>query len=184
VRKWLCWLAGAALSAASVFPSVANASTVIDIVTQDGGWINAGSGTPSISGACVACGALTPANDWVEFFLVPANSSGITSVNGLGYSGETWEITTSNISDVVYGPNPDSGTTFGVFLTAGQDYFLRFTGTPSPGSSTVSSFEITLTPLPGTLALFVGGLGLLGFAGFRSKRRITQRLGLTSIGAA
>ena len=45
----------------------------------------------------------------------------------------------------------------------------------------IGKFSTALgTPLPGTLALFAGGLGLLGFVGSRKRRRVARGMRLTA----
>lgn len=76
----------------------------------------------------------------------------------------------------------DGATTVSGLLTGGASYYLAVSGTAPVGTDT-GSFELQftpqtstpVTPLPGSLALFVGGLGLVGlFAAARSTNRRTS----------
>jgi hypothetical protein len=47
-------------------------------------------------------------------------------------------------------------------------------GTGWVGGIFSTTSHIPSTPLPGALPLFIGGLGLIGVAGFRKKRKVSR----------
>ena len=68
--------------------------------------------------------------------------------------------------------NTSQTVTLGIpSLTAPGSYFLKVTGTAGENLTYSGTLGLSPIPLPGTIALFVGGLGLLGFAGARKGRR-------------
>jgi len=74
----------------------------------------------------------------------------------------------------------------------GTQYYLLLTGTAAAGAnsgilsysgniSTTGASNVGGTPLPGTLALFAGGLGLLGFTGWRKRNKERGGVGRLSL---
>jgi hypothetical protein len=73
---------------------------------------------------------------------------------------------------VVLGPNFANNIPASAVLTAGTDYFLELNSTtPISGAQSSFSVAVAATPLPDTLALFAGGLGLLlGISAWRKRK--------------
>jgi len=175
----LCCVAvsAAALLWVSALPS---AAATITWVGESGTGLTSQQETPVKAGGVVQTGgALTYATDWMEFFITDA-LGGTATVDELadGFSGEEYEISTSAGGAPITGGGPLLATNTPTFITlsTGVDYFLGLSAAaPSSGFGS-SDFSVQVaagvnTPLPGTLALFAGGLGLLGFAGLRKSRK-------------
>ena len=102
--------------------------------------------------------------------------------NQPSFPDEFFQIVTSlNCSDsscVVVGPTAVNNIPDLISLLTGTDYYLELTsGAPTDGAGT-SSVNIQVTPLPGTIALFAGGLGLLGFGMRRKNKQAATRIAL------
>jgi hypothetical protein len=171
MKRYLCSAAGAvALLAAVAMPSVGNAS-VISVVGYGGSTAPVGSGTQEVGAAFIGTSALTYADDYLTFTIAPSNEGGSVQVDDLvlGFAGEVWKLTGGPVS---YGPLAANNVPVSVLLDTGYTYTLAFSsGVPTPGPLGISSYSLSLAPLPGALALFAGGLGLLGFAGLRKGRK-------------
>jgi len=72
----------------------------------------------------------------------------------------------------------------GTIPLTGGTYFLEVSGTAIGTVSYSGTLDVypAATPLPGALALFAGGLGLLGFTGLRKRRK--ERGAVASVAAA
>ena len=72
--------------------------------------------------------------------------------------------------------NPSSGTVNSAVEITGLTPFTTVTFQDTTGNSPAFEFDIGATPLPATLPLFAGGLGLVGFLTKRRKRNPNQGL--------
>jgi hypothetical protein len=172
-RVFFSLVAVMAFAAASAIPSIARAS-VIDVVTSSG-FNSVGSGGPTIAGGIIATAPLSYADDWVEFYITPSSDGGIVAVDdlALGFAGETWKITGGSPT---IGPFPANNSPTSVILDTGVDYYLAFnSGAVTPGPFGLSSYSLSLAPLPASFVLFGGGLGLLGLAGMRKGKKSSRR---------
>jgi hypothetical protein len=186
-------VAGALILAASAIPAKVNAATVVSFVNDSGFNIFAGNlGNQFVEGVVSGTSALTYGSDWLEFTVNPS-TIGVVTVDVLAnfftdapsYPNETYQLLVGGVNGAsVIGQTTVTNTPVQVSLTGGLYYFLELaSGAPSsPGSST-GSIQVTggteegnFAPLPGALALFAGGLGLLGFAGLRRSRKTGRRL--------
>jgi hypothetical protein len=188
-------VAAALLLAVSAVPAKVNAATVTWMA--DNG-ITAGNITPQvITGSVSSITALSYASDWVEFVVNPSSLSAVTVdvlanfANGPSYPNEFYQLLSGSVSGAtVVGPTAVTNTPNFIGLSTGVLYFLELaSGGPSTidnlqtvGTSSLSiqvptgDNEIGPAPLPGALALFAGGLGLLGFAGLRRSRKTGRSL--------
>lgn len=74
--------------------------------------------------------------------------------------------------------NPSSGTVNAAVEITGLNSFTSLTFSDTTGNSPAFEFDLgaTATPLPATLPLFAGGLGLVGYLTGRKKRKAGQAL--------
>ena len=195
MRKGLYSVA-AVVALAWAATGAAHASTVIDVTNSGSAFlpVNApnnvsGTGTGIVSAYIQGKTALSFTNgDWFDFKLGNGSGTSSVTVDNLGniYQGETFTLTDTTTSAVLLNnisanntPNP------GVILSFGDIYqFVFDAGAPTGLGQTSGQIEITAssalgTPLPGTLALFAGGLGLLAFSGMRKRRKNPGGLRLT-----
>ena len=189
--KLLCSAAGAAALLAMALPSAVNASTLVIVTTASQPSViitTAGSGTSKIAGSILDLNStpLTYANDYIEFFIQPNASNAQAAVNALtgGFpAGTTYQIQEQiglGPKTTVLGPKTANDTTSSLLLVPGVgiDYFLEFNtdGGTFGTAPQIGGWSVALTPLPGALALFAGGLGLLGFAGLSRSRKTGRGL--------
>lgn len=175
----LCCVAvsAAALLWVSITPSSAN--PIISFVAEGSAVMNGSQETPTlIGGTAASSGALTYGTDWVEFVISGAAGATAT-VDELanGFVGETFEIATSAGGAPLGGlPLPADNDPVFFTLSTGVDYFLGLSAPKPLSGFGRSDYSVSVTggvdtPIPGTLALFAGGLGLLAFAGLRRGRK-------------
>ncbi len=136
--------------------------------------------------------ALPSRANTVDLGALPAPISGFSSPSDV----TTYDYTT--VGDKViatgkeaYGTFTISGMTLTFTSLGNGAYDFYGTELVHPGSDSLtvtatgggpSSFyagELSAVPLPGTLALFIGGLGLLGFVGLNKRRRSPSHLQLS-----
>jgi len=176
MERLICSAAVASvLLGASGIASIANAAT-LNFVGESGTGLTASSVTPQlITGNVSGTSALAFTSDWVEFTVAPTTSTTLNA-NTLStalYPGETWRVTSGTAGgSVVLGPNFANNIPASAVLTAGTDYFLELNSTtPISGAQSSFSVAVAATPLPDTLALFAGGLGLLlGISAWRKRK--------------
>ena len=178
----LCCVAvsAAALLWASAMPSSA---ATITWVAQSGTGLSSFQETSVKAGGSVnTSGALTYASDWMEFY-IGGTTGGTALVDelGNGFLDEMYEISTSAGGSPITGGGPYLATNTPTFITlsTGVDYFLGLSAAPPLsgfGSSDFSVYvaDVAKSPLPGTLVLFAGGLGLLAFAGLRKSGKSSR----------
>jgi hypothetical protein len=186
MRKLLC------VAAAGMFSlglSAANAATVTLVGSL--GITAVQSGAANISGVVLGSpAALAYLSDYIEFTVAPTTFTTV-SVNDLAgsFPNEMFQLAEGTAGGtVVLAPQSVTNVTFGksitIVLAAGVDYFLELlSGTPSPVGNSSQAISVVAsdndpapTPLPGGLALLVGGLGVLGFAGFQKRRKTGRAL--------
>jgi hypothetical protein len=176
-------VAGALILAASAIPAKVNAAT-LTLLGQSGFSPNIVSSTDILE--TVAGGtALAYAIDWIEFMVSPSTvgTVDVDVISSLPYPNETYQVVAGGVNGaVVLGPLPALNIPEPVGLMGGIIYYLEVASAqPNPvggsqGSIQVSGTEEGTMPLPGALALFAGGLGLLGFAGLRRSRKTGRGL--------
>lgn len=95
----------------------------------------------------------------------PATVTGDTNSSGISWVG----VTLSNPAALFSASdaNPDDGFSFSG-LSAGN-YTLTFQGSGTGGFG--GYYTVTAVPEPGTVALMLAGLGLVGFVGARRRQR-------------
>jgi hypothetical protein len=181
MRKLLC------VAAAGVFSlglSAANAATVT--LVGSAGITAVQTGPANISGVVLGSpSALAFLSDYIEFTVAPTTFTTI-SVDDLAgsFPNEQFQLTEGTAGGtVVLAPQSVTNVTFGktltIVLAAGVDYFLELlSGQPNPVGNSSQAISVVAsdnapapTPLPGGLALLLGGLGVLGFAGFQKRRK-------------
>lgn len=177
----LLWAAGAAAAIAVVTASSASAATLVE--TSVGGDVTCsvcGVGT-QIIGSVEGTNALSYAADFLDFNVgsPPPAVNGTVDVDVLfddPWLGETWQLVGPGSTIIASGA--PSNTPTPVVLIAGDAYSLQFASLGGPTNSYgENSFNIEVpggdagaAPIPGTLALFGGGLGLLGLTGLRKRK--------------
>jgi len=179
--------AGAALLSVCAAPGVASAAT-ITLVTSNGTNMSALQvGLQGIGGFVDGTTALSFSSDWVEFYVTPAGTNTTVTVDDLAgalYPGEQWEITGPGLSIGAESAN-DTPTPIAIpFSGIANDYYLRLASSaPTVTDGGSSNFSLTVplgsgtqTPLPGALALFAGGLGLLGATALRRSKKVGRSL--------
>jgi hypothetical protein len=171
-------------AASAVFVSVLAYSAVAGAVTLtqqavSGSVTSAetpGTSASLLSGNISGKTALGFSTDWEEFSIAtgaPVTTAVAVSVNSLApYPGETWQIVSPNSSSSPpIASGAASNTPELVTLLTDTTYFLEFmSGAPAAGVTAQSNWAIQVTPLPGALLLFAGGLGLLGITGMRKTK--------------
>lgn len=184
MRKSLsCAAAGAAFLALCAVPQVASASTITLVAFGGTGLSASQLSAYGITGNVISPAALDAASDFVEFYLTPAGPTTVTvqDLAGTTFPNEMWEITGPGLSTGLMSANniptnitiPDGGV--------GNPYFLELTSDP-PLTFGISHFSLTTeAPLPGALALFAGGLAMLGASGLRKRKR--DRSAISSVAA-
>jgi hypothetical protein len=176
-----CFVAGVGMLGTA---TLASAST-ITLLGADGISANQVNGT-LINGSVSGGSALVYGSDYVEFDVVPTTNTTVTvdvlaaSDGSPSYPDELWKIVGGPVN---YGPFAVTNTPVTLLLRTGFDYFLELaSGTPGApdfdGDSQLHIKVLAATPLPGAIALFTGGLGLLGFAGMRRNRKVRRDLAL------
>jgi hypothetical protein len=199
MTKWL-WSAGVA--AVALVASVATGSAATLVSDGAVGDVSINTTSPiSIIGQVATAGtdSLAYGADYEEFSVTPP---------GISVSGNTITVsllTAANWTDFGWGLFNENPNALGAtpVVTGNQgianvtlsnppaDYFLAFTsdgnacatrGGCADNFSVVLGTDAVFTPLPGTLALLAGGLGLIGFAG--RKRRQKSQVSLGSFSAA
>lgn len=162
-----------------MYPSVSDAMTLNQVMVGPGSSVfyTTGSGTSELLGGVAGTTQLSYTTDYDEFTVAgpPPSSSGTVTVDVLfnhSYPGETWQLLqgTAPGTGTVVGSGGATNTPVGVSLVAGDTYFLEFNSTGAPSPSGANSWAVEVTPLPGALLLFAGGLGLLGITGMRKTK--------------
>jgi hypothetical protein len=175
--------ASAVLISALAYSAVAGAVTLTQVATSGSVTSAETTGTSAslLSGNIQGKTALGFSTDWEEFSVAtgaPVVTAVNVTVNGLAmYPSEVWQIVSPNSSSTppIATGTSTSGTQF-VSLLTDTTYFLEFqSGAPGAGVTAQSNWAVQVTPLPGALLLFAGGLGLLGITGMR-KTKISGRL--------
>ena len=67
--------------------------------------------------------------------------------------------------------NATNNNSMDYYFLYGQDFYFDFPQTGNLLLGTLTSSDITATPIPATLPLFATGLGALGLLGWRRKRK-------------
>jgi hypothetical protein len=179
MKRLICSAAVASvLLGASGIASIANAATLSFLGESGTGLTATLFGTNLISGSVNGDTALAFTSDWVEFTVTPTTSTTLnanTLAPPADYPGETWQVTSGSTTGSVVLASSANNIPASAVLTAGTDYFLELNST-KPTSGAGSSFSVSVpsvaaTPLPDTLALFAGGLGLLlGISTWRKRK--------------
>jgi len=133
--------------------------------------------------------------DQFEFQLVPPPSAFDDVTNAIllpvggvitGLMLSIWDCTDSSCGTAtkIASSTTTVNTPFGEAIAVSADdltpgyYYIQVSGTgPNTARSYGGSMEITSAPIPGALALFSGGLALLGFTGFRKGRKRARTQG-------
>jgi hypothetical protein len=117
--------------------------------------------------------------DWHEFTFSVA--SGATDDLDIGNANDT--LTVENFTGTgsyLSGPT-NYDVPFSIAYTAGSyDVYLELADGPDPDNSVSLVSAISATPLPATLPLFAGGLGMVGWLTRRKKRNSPQPLAAAS----
>jgi hypothetical protein len=113
--------------------------------------------------------------NFTDTYTIDMLTAGTINVSGVSFSMEPFTLSLAGLT-FSYVPPPAVGepTNFSAlgYLGVG-DYTLTVTGTAPKGdfSNYAGSVVLDPAPLPGTLALFVGGLGLLGLLAWHKNRK-------------
>jgi hypothetical protein len=170
------------------YSAVAGATTLTQVAVN-GSVTSAetpGTSASLLSGNIQGKAALGFSTDWEEFSVTtgaPVVTAVNVTVNGIAmYPSEVWQIVSPNSSSTppIASGSSTSGTQF-VSLLTDTTYFLEFqSSAPGAGVTAQSNWAIQVTPLPGALLLFAGGLGLLGMTGMR-KAKMSGRLPTSAV---
>jgi hypothetical protein len=186
MKMWLYSLgASAMLLSPLAYSSVAGATTLSQVTTTGSVTFNSAISNPSeLQGGVSGTTQLSYATNYEEFLVGGTNSSGAVNVDILStnpYPGETWQLVQGTAGGTVVATGTPSNAEVGVTLVAGDDYFLEFNSTGAPNSpGAQNGWSVEVTPLPGALLLFAGGLGLLGMTGMR-KAKMSGRLPTSAV---
>jgi hypothetical protein len=137
-----------------------NGSKVVSTgsLTQDGTFKASYNGT---LGCSTSTGSKTDCIYW-------AGNGSSPTADGSHYNTSGSQDNQSTIASVTDLVTLLNGTTFDVNFFDAQDWNI------TPEVSFTSLDPATATPLPAALPLFAGGLGVLGFAGFRRRKRAAK----------
>jgi len=191
MRRLLCSAAAtAACLVASAVLSAGNAATVTSLGTSGDVSAITQTSLQTQSGLVTGSSQLSYTTDWMKFVIGPPPSAPSTSVTvnflaTLIYPGESWQVTTS-VGGAPLFSGTANDTPVSSPLSILTNYYLEFASASAPGiGGGLSTFSIQVpgsnvnpTPLPGTLALFAGGLGLLGFTGWRKRNKVQKGMRL------
>ena len=178
-----CAAAGAAVAALCAAPQVASASTITLVSFGGTGLSAAQEGPYGIGGQVISASALAFASDFVEFYLTPAGATTVTvqDLANTNFPNEQWQIIGPGLNTGLHDANniptnitiPDGGI--------GNVYSLEL-NSGAPLVFGISTFSLTTeAPLPGALALFAGGLAMLGASGLRKRKK--DRSAISSVAA-
>jgi hypothetical protein len=182
--------AAVCLMASGAVISVAHASTITFVKANGSGLVATQVTSDLITGSVAGTTALAYGTDYVEFSVAPTTSTTVEVFNFsiAEYPNEHFELTCGTLSGAGTGGcgTPISSTlvadnssdTDVLTLTGGEDYFLQLSSAKPSSSGGFSAFTLSVvaTPLPGALALFSGGLGLVALTGQRKRaKRATNR---------
>jgi len=178
-----CAAAGAALLALCAVPQVASASTITYVSSGGTGLTAAQEGLYGVGGQVISAAPLSFASDFVDFYLTPAGATTVTvqDLANTNFPNEQWQIIGPGLNTGVEDANnvptnitiPDGGI--------GNVYSLEL-NSGAPLVFGISTFSLTTeAPLPGALALFAGGLAMLGAGGLRKRKK--DRSAISSVAA-
>jgi hypothetical protein len=176
---------------AAGFPGPASANVIYTLNFDSSGGTSLGSGTLTLDFGSVSqayginenllpilVSVTTPSLDGpgTSFDLLSGNlSSGSIATDNVA-SGTPGLLNTLNVVETE--PSCDSGgtcnTLFLDLYTNSWQIHDKYDGTLISGSFTVEGPSLAATPLPATLPLLAGGLGLFGFLSHRKKRNASQ----------
>jgi hypothetical protein len=176
MKTWLYSLAASSILALPLaYPAMA-ATLTQGTANGDVTYSGAISSPTDLQGTVQGSRALSYSTDFDTFTVNPPaiGQGGTVTVDILSsriYPGETWQLVNVTAGDTVVGTGSPSNAGVPVTLVAGDSYSLEFMSTgmpPPPGAQ--NGWSVELTPLPGALLLFAGGLGLLGITGMRKTK--------------
>jgi hypothetical protein len=175
-------LAAALFIGAASFSVPAAASTidwVLSGVTFDDGGTASGTFSTDSSGDVVAFDIATTAGTTLGGAVYDSTASNVFSSNGV-YSPHSFIVSNFNTSTYVNFEFADALTSIGtdqLILTVGTNYAsyeCNMCGTVRGIVSGEATSEISATPLPATIPLFVTGLSAIGLLGRRRKGKAAE----------